>query len=39
MKMETEIRAEKAGTVIDVLVNPKDVVTAEQPIIIIGDQK
>ena len=36
MKMETEIRAEKAGTIVDVLVNAKDVVTADQPIIIIG---
>lgn len=39
MKMETEIRAENAGTVTDVLVSPKDVVTAEQPIIILGVEK
>ena len=39
MKMETEIRAEAAGTVAEVLVNAKDVVTAEQPIIILGVAK
>ncbi len=39
MKMETEIRAESAGTVAEVLVNAKDVVTAEQPILILGVAK
>ena len=39
MKMETEIRAEKDGIVSEVLVNAKDVVTSEQPIMILGGAK
>ena len=39
MKMETEIRAESAGTVAEVLVNAKDVVAAEQPILTLGVEK
>lgn len=39
MKMETEIRAEKAGIVSAILVNPKDVVTTEQPILTLGVEK
>ena len=39
MKMETEIRAEKAGTVTSILVNTKDVVTSEQPILTLGVDK
>lgn len=39
MKMETEIRADKAGTVTSILVNTKDVVTSEQPILTLGVDK
>ena len=39
MKMETEIRADKAGTVTAILVNTKDVVTSEQAILTLGVDK
>ena len=38
MKMETPIKAEKAGTVVEFLVNPKDVITAEQAIVVIEEK-
>ncbi len=39
MKMETEIRAEEAGTITQVLIAAKDVVAAEQPIFTIEVKK
>ena len=38
MKMETPIKAEKAGTVVEFLVNPKDVITAGQAIVVIEEK-
>ena len=39
MKMETPVKAEAAGTIVDVLVNEKDVVTAGQALLSIEESK
>ena len=39
MKMETPVKADKAGTIVDVLVNEKDVVTAGQALLSIEESK
>ena len=39
MKMETPVKADKAGTVVDVLVNEKDIVTAGQALLSIEESK
>ena len=38
MKMETPVKAEKAGTVVEFLVNPKEVITAGQAIVVIEEK-
>ena len=38
MKMETPVKAEKAGTVVEFLVEPKDVITADQAIVVIEEK-
>ena len=39
MKMETPVKANKAGTVVDILVNEKDVVTAGQALLSVEESK
>ena len=39
MKMETPVKANKAGTIVDVLVNEKDVVTAGQALLSVEESK
>ena len=38
MKMETPVKAEKGGTVVEFLVAPKEVITAGQAIVVIEEK-